>query len=90
MRGKQRITLAEAERIGNIFSIDWNQVLLKSFRMGLEAELDQCAIDLDSDETGEDYLVIGKIALEHLIEYPEYYLRLAIMEKEADEYWANV
>lgn len=58
--------------------------------MGLEAELDQCAIDLDSDATEEDYLVTGKITLEHLIEYPEYYLRLAIMEKEADEYWANV
>lgn len=29
------------------------------------------------------------IAIDHLIEFPDYYSRLAFMEKEADNYWRS-
>jgi hypothetical protein len=34
-------------------------------------------------------LMTGKIALAHLNEFPDYYTRLAAMEKDAHEYWAD-
>ena len=38
---------------------------------------------------GDDVVVTAKIALAHLKEFPDYYTRLAKMEREADEYWAE-
>jgi hypothetical protein len=32
-------------------------------------------------------LITGKIALAHLNEFPDYYVRLEKLEKEAEEYW---
>jgi hypothetical protein len=31
----------------------------------------------------------GKIALAHLNEFPDYYMRLEKMEKEAEDFWEN-
>lgn len=39
--------------------------------------------------TNNDLISTGKIALAHLLEYPDYYQRLEKLEKEADEYWKN-
>ena len=37
--------------------------------------------------TNDNLLLTGKIALAHLIEYPDYYKRLNKMEMEAEKYW---
>lgn len=34
-------------------------------------------------------LISKKIAMDHLVEIPDYYTRLAKMEDEAEEYWKN-
>lgn len=34
-------------------------------------------------------LIAKKIAMDHLVEIPDYYTRLAAMEDEAEEYWKN-
>ncbi len=39
--------------------------------------------DLTTDVTGDDAVVTGKIALAHLNEFPDYYVRLEKMEDEA-------
>ena len=79
----------EARKIGDSLNIDWNQVALEQFRMGLKVELEHGKRDPETNVTNDDLLLTGKIALAHLKEFPDYYSRLAIIEAEADEYWAK-
>ncbi|MFJ7726148.1 DUF5661 family protein [Neobacillus sp. NPDC097160] len=37
--------------------------------------------------TGDDPIITGKIALAHLNEFPDYYKRLKVLEEEAKAYW---
>ena len=79
----------EARRIGDSLSIDWNQVDLEQFRMGLLVELEHGTRDPETNVTNDDETLTGKIALAHLREFPDYYTRLAKLEAEADKYWAK-
>jgi hypothetical protein len=36
--------------------------------------------------SGNDRIVTGKIALAHLTEFPDYYTRLAVLEREAADH----
>jgi hypothetical protein len=79
----------EAKRIGDSLSLDWDQVDLEQFRMGLLVELEHGTQDPETNVTGDDLSLTGKIALAHLREFPDYYTRLAGLEAEADTYWAK-
>ena len=41
----------------------------------------------DLDVTGDDPVVTAKIALAHLREFPDYYERLEVMERDAEAAW---
>lgn len=86
----KRFSLAETKQIGDSLGIDWQAFDVEQFQMGLEVELEHGARDTQTNVTGDDALITGKIALAHLKEFPDYYTRLSAMEKVADEYWANV
>jgi hypothetical protein len=79
----------EARRIGDALGLDWDQVDLEQFRMGLQVELEHGTRDPETNVTGDDLGLTGKIALAHLREFPDYYTRLAKMEAEADTFWAE-
>jgi hypothetical protein len=51
--------------------------------MGLNVELEHGSRDHETDVSGNDPIVTGKIALAHLTEFPDYYTRLAVLEREA-------
>ena len=34
-------------------------------------------------------MITAKIALAHILEFPDYYYRLKRMEKQAEKYWKN-
>jgi hypothetical protein len=87
---KKRFNLAEAKQIGDALGIDWLTFSVKQFQAGLEVELEHGARDVQTNVSNDDALITGKIALAHLKEFSDYYTRLLAMEKEADEYWANV
>ena len=53
----------------------------------MEVELEHGRRDPATDVTGDDLLLTGKIALAHLKEFPDYYIRLARMEEEAKAFW---
>jgi hypothetical protein len=89
MRTEKRFSLAEAKEIGDALGIDWQAFSVEQFKIGLEVELEHGARDIQTNVTDDDALITGKIALAHLKEFPDYYTRLSVMEKEADEYWAN-
>lgn len=90
MPTQKQFTLAEAKRIGDALGIDWHAFDVEQFLMGLEVELEHGTRETQTNVTDDDALITGKIALAHLKEFPDYYTRLSAMEKEADEYWANV
>jgi len=79
----------EAKRIGDSLGIDWSQVDLEQFRMGLFVELEHGKKDPETNVTNDDMGLTGKIALAHLKEFPDYYTRLAALEAEADKQWAK-
>jgi hypothetical protein len=85
MTGSRQFSPDEARRIGERIGIDWaaGEVDLEQFRMGLSVELEHGSIDPATDVTHDDELVTGRIALAHLREIPDYYTRLAAMERDA-------
>ncbi len=89
MMAKKKFTADEAKKIGAALGIDWIEFDLEQFRMGLDVELEHGARDPETNVTNDDALTTGKIALAHLKEFPDYYTRLEILEKDADKYWAG-
>jgi hypothetical protein len=61
---------------------------LEDVRRGMDVELEHGSRFPDLDVTGDDPVVTAKIALAHLREFPDYYDRLATMEREAEAAWA--
>ena len=60
---------------------------LEDLRAGMNVELEHGTKFPDLDVTGDDPVVTLKIALAHLREFPDYYDRLEVMEREADAAW---
>ena len=83
MSATKSFTTAQAVEIGNALGIDWSKFDVEEFRKGLTVELEHGRKDPTTDVTGDDPMTTGKIALAHLNEFPDYYTRLARMEKEA-------
>jgi len=77
------VPLSEARRVGDALSVDWGVVSPETFRYALGVELEH------KDVTHGDLGATGRIALAHLREYPDYYARLAPMERAAEEYWSH-
>src|ERR1019366_7082184 len=77
------------ERLG--IGMDWNRspVEAEQFRIGLSVELEHGRRDPETNVRDDDELTTGKIARAHLNEFPDYYTRLAKMEAEAEQYWAE-
>jgi hypothetical protein len=85
MSEKRHFSTEEARSIGAQLKIDWTQIDLEQFRRGLEVELEHGARDPETNVTGDDLVLTGKIAWAHLKEIRDYYKRLDLMEAEAEE-----
>ncbi len=81
---KRQFTDVEARAIGEAIGVDFSVISLEEFRMGLAVELEHGLHDLDTNVTGDNEQVTGKIAWAHLKEIPDYYTRLLKMEQEAE------
>lgn len=84
-------TADQAREAGERIGIDWSasRFDVEQFRMGMDVELEHGTHDPDTNVTDDDVVVTAKIARAHLNEFPDYYSRLAVMEAEAEAYWAN-
>lgn len=82
---RRSFTNDEAQTIATELGIDFGQLGfdLEQFRMGLDVELEHGSRSPETDVSGNDPIATGKIALAHLTEYPDYYTRLAILERDA-------
>jgi len=80
-------TLEQAKQIGEQLGIQWEKFDAEQFQCGLDVELEHGKRNPQTNITDDDPIMTGKIALAHLNEFPDYYERLAILEKEADKFW---
>ncbi|MDF2558187.1 MAG: hypothetical protein K0R71_2015 [Bacillales bacterium] len=88
-RIRKSFTKKEAEAIALLLGIDFNieKFDLDGFWMGVNVELEHGNQSTQTNVTGDDPLLTGKIAWAHLNEFPDYYKRLKILEEEAKAYW---
>ena len=89
MSAKPHFTSEEAKQIGEQLGIKWDKFDVEQFRRGMDVELEHGLNGTETNVTGDDPLMTGKIALAHLNEFPDYYDRLDKMEEEAEKYWAD-
>lgn len=73
---------AVAEELGIDFKV--TPFDLEQFRRGMEVELEHGLRDPETNVTGDDPILTGRIAWAHLKELPDYYTRLAVMEGERE------
>ena len=79
----------EAAAIALLLGINFNKSKfdLDEFWMGVNTELEHGKISSQTNVTGDDPIITGKIALAHLNEFPDYYKRLKVLEEESKAYW---
>ena len=90
MTDNTNFTADDARAAGERIGIDWvtSPFDVEQFRMGMDVELEHGTQDPETDVTGDDITTTAKIARAHLNEFPDYYSRLAVMEAEAEAFWA--
>jgi len=74
---------SQAKNVGKAIGISWpkSPFSIEQFMKGMNVELEHGRIDPETDVTGDDPIIIGKIAWAHLKERPDYYEKLREMEK---------
>ncbi|MCF0149088.1 MAG: hypothetical protein HUJ77_11905 [Clostridium sp.] len=82
-------TKAEASKIAKELGIDFSKekFTLNDFTAGLNVELEHGTRSLLTNVTNDNPIITGKIALAHLNEIPDYYVRLRKLESDAKAYW---
>jgi len=89
MKSKKKFTKKEAETIGIKLGITWEKFDVEQFRKGMNVELEHGKINVYTNISNDNSVMTGKIALAHLTEFPDYYTRLAKMEKEI-KFWGKI
>jgi Protein of unknown function (DUF5661) len=89
MTESRRTSSEEARRVGDAIGVDWSRFDLEQFRAGMDVEYEHGRHDPQTDVTGDDPIVTGKIALAHMKEFPDYYVRLERMEEQAKAEWSS-
>lgn len=82
---KEKFTVEEAKTVGDQLGLDWNKFDLEQFRHGMDIELEHGTTNPKTNVTNDDPLTTGKIALAHMQESADYYVRLDKIEAEAEK-----
>ena len=69
--------------------ISSEQYTVEDVAQGMNVETEHGTRFPDLDVTGDDPVITVKIALAHLREFPDYYERLEVMEREAEAEWES-
>ena len=89
MAKEKEISSEQAKKIGEELGVDWSKFNIQQFKKGMTVELEHGKRYAATNVTDDDLLFTGKIALAHLNEFSDYYIRLEKMEEEAEKYWAG-
>ena len=82
---KGLITTDEAREVAKKLNIDFSKEKFDLFQFvqGMNVELEHGKKSPKTNVTNDDLILTGKIALAHLNEFPDYYIRLKKLEEEA-------
>jgi len=82
---EKKFTSQQAQEVADKIGIDFSTAdfELEDFRMGMDEELEHGSRDPETDVTGDDPSLTGKITWAHLKEFGDYYQRLEEMEHQA-------
>ena len=89
MKKQKQISSDEAKRIGESLYIDWDQVDLEQFRQGLMGNHHQGASDPETEQPDDGVFLSGRVVLDHIQEFPDYFTRLEKLKSEVDQYQAR-
>ena len=78
MKKSRQITSRQARLIGNCLYLDWEQVDLEEFRLGLMGYRRR-----NGDSVDAELLLAGRAVLAHMQQFPDYFVRLARLRAEA-------
>ena len=79
------LTLRRAKQIGDEIGVDWDLVDLGQFIEGIKEEMEHGNMYGSVAKVhDDDYVISARITYAHLIERPDYYTALAILEDEGD------
>jgi hypothetical protein len=85
-----KLTKKEAKAVAEKLSINLSVISIDDWKYAMEVELEHGSkLGTKTNITQDNLIMTGKIALAHLIEFPDYYERLKKMEDKADKYWKN-
>jgi Protein of unknown function (DUF5661) len=65
MSASHRTSIEEARRVGDAIGVDWSRFDLEQFRAGMDVEYKHGSHDPQTDVTGDDPILTGKIAFAH-------------------------
>jgi len=75
------LTVDLAKRIGDKLKVNWNAISPDTLAKGAKVEMEHEDLFPDEGDSIRNYTIACKIALAHLKERPDYYIKLADMEK---------
>lgn len=78
-------TLKDAVMAANELEINFDKFSIKDFLTGINIELEHGLVNPETNVTNDDLIMTAKIALAHLMEFPNYYNEdygLPAMERE--------
>lgn len=87
MAAGQGISKKQANDMAKHFGLNMDVVNADEWHYGLNVELEHGSVNPITNVTKNNLLKTAKIALAHLIEFPDYYKRLKRMEDQAKKYW---
>lgn len=83
------LTLAKTKEIGNKLNVNFDVISVNTLRQGIIIELEHGKRYKETNITNDNLILTAKIALAHLIEYPDYYDYLEKMEEKLYKKWSG-
>jgi hypothetical protein len=83
------ISESKAKELADGLNIDLTKYPIDLWLYALKVELEHGSVSPKTDVTHDDLVVTSKIALAHILEFPDYYTRLKKLENDAEEYWKD-
>ena len=84
-----KITKTIAKKLAKDLDVNLKVLPITTWIYALKVELEHGTRTPKTDVTHDDLTMTAKIALAHILEFPDYYFRLKEMEDKAEEYWMD-
>jgi len=81
------LTLVQSNSVGDKLGLNWDIIDHKMWNYAMRVELEHGKRSKITNVTNNNLLITGKIALAHLIEFPNYYIKLEKMEDNLKKGW---